>query len=617
MSTIQLEKIVLNGYKFMSNSEFELLDTYVNNITYFIYDENKDSVAPATYKDTSGATHNVSRYAMKADRCICVGPDGSINEIYEVTNSYGDVAYRFGTDVVMRRGPNDSVTVHLPVSAKYGGLIADLPNTSNRYFLGWFRGDERITGNTIIQSGDVLTARFTVAGDYTHPFGYLFSLIGKWEYSSNGFDMTYSTTYEHEASHLRISVSASYDFDSDTVTKSTPEVSYFGLGDSPELKNELDDYTLSPIRTDNQFIWYSAYGWKLTVDRSTMWTRFEWCTDKTESIFVFMRPYSSLDTDYAGVSQTIYLGKGTGYIYKLRNDGTEIGISSAPYGSTSAVSTAPITWQSTDTGVLILRGSWEYIGVGTTAAQAKANMTARPLMSVPMYAAKTTVAYGFGGINDNGFAETMDVIGVRNAFSTVGTSSTTSAFAGSVSCRWLIFADELTTTTGGFQMLTMAIISIEKLKSIANGWGNGAKYFSRPFVNMLGCVAIQNLTAASSRYLLTGNTKAYTFEVRNSPKLTGATNAVYNFETANIVSYEEGGIIIIGGFPTFPSGCLYNFSGVIWFKDIEIETVQQYMGSSGYSAANNAVFGGKDGRAYKFNKTGTEPIDRFAYRLIN
>ena len=609
MTSIQLEKIKQRGHKFLSNVEFSEIREYARGVTYFIYDPSKDTDAPKT----SG--HN--RYMMRADRCVYIGDDGSFNEIYEVTDSSGKVLCSYGASITLVSGPSNSdrSTITIPACTKYSGYLADLPNTSNRVFIGWYRNNKLITGDTAVNDGDVLTARFSLAGEHNaFPYGRLFMSTGEWTYKSNGFDMSYLAVYEHEESHLRIQVSAQYSFSSDSVTRDSSlfDVRMFGLISGSEGKLNEEFTQIVPIRANNTWTWYSPYGWKVVADDINGDTEFRLDPfdrpdgSANRTIFLFEHR-NSHDGGYSGTVTKMYLGKGTGTIRALKMDGTlRVVISSA--GSASAASNVNVTWGDDDLGALYLDGAWEYIGIGTSSSTASAN-TARPLISVPRYEAPKVCAYGFG-VNSS-----LSELFIVNPLTLVGTSSTSGAFCGNVYASSFVTASSVTPTSYGLYGLTYNLMSIDSLTSIVSGWGNGLGYPSVAY-GIGGPLVIQH-SNISTQYLATGASKFIEIELRDCSQITGSSTSVLTFTAGNVnTDYEVIIHGIIGDTLTLGTYAFYNMNCIIWFTDMEIEDVRQLAGTSGWKAASGCRFFGKDLRGYVFNKTGVEPINQFLSIVI-
>lgn len=605
MSSITLTKIELSGYRFLSNEEFMELENYLPGITYFVYDATKD------FTDVEDDRPSLTKYFMRADRCVKVDMNGNLNEIYTITNPSGSVIANYGTDVkfIYGTGNNDKLTIKLPVGDTYAGKLPVRPNTSNLIFVGWTRNGKTVTDKTIIKYGDELRADFEVAGSCTHPFGPLFAETGKWVVNNSDFTATYTAEYRHTTSKLHAWVKAKYIFASDTLMRDDPIVildldETFYINYSSQYVSSVDYGAYNK--------WFSPYGAALVEDISTGEMSIEFGhTQSTIFVFDHNQPeytYYDIDledwwteeaVDYTGVTNTIYLGKGVGSIYAVKTDGTLRTVRSN-VGSTSAVSNTTVTWASTDTGVLVLTGSWAYVAMGTTTSQTESNYDARPLRMVANYACSTLAANGFTNHLLDAFYASSNLTLVNGGLS--------------AEIYVTVMAGTLTTVASGLNGFSCTDLYVDRFaSSIVANWANGAVNYSS--ITGLTNLIIQTVPAGSNTVnLATGNSKFNAVAILDCHVISGTNTSATTttFAAANVsngifIKYADDISVGTYGFNGLTNPIrLYNdeVAGALTLRDALPATV--------YKASSGAVFYGNDlfGITYNGTSIETSPIDK-------
>ena len=610
MSSISLSKIELRGYKFLSNKEFSDLETYLPGITYFVYDPDKD------FTDPEEGRPELEMYFMRADRCVKVDMNGALTEIYSITNDSGTVIANYGTDVrfVFGTSYSDRITIKLPVGDTYAGKLPTRPSTSNLLFIGWSRNGELVTDTTVVKYGDELRAEFEIAGPNTHPFGPLFAETGRWVVNSSTFTARYTSEYRHAPSKLHVSVSAEYEFSSNTLTRNSPRVTL----DIDEVFYTSDSSWYVPdVNYGTHHKWCSPYGASILQNVSTGEISLEY--GHTEStIFAFdenvqEQTYWDEDleewiteeaVDYTGVTNTIYLGTGTGSIYAVQTDGSLRTVRSS-VGNSSSSSSTTVTWEANDTGVLELRGTWSYISVGTSESTATSNYDKRPLISVANYAQSGLVANGFANHVLECFFVSGNLKLVNGGLKSMIDS--------------MVVAGTLTTVASGLNGFQCTDLSVERFaSSIVANWAAGATNGST--ISGLSNLIIQTVPAGSNTVnLATGNSKFDKVVILDCHVISGTntTATTTTFAAANIV----GGIYI--RYASDISIGAYGFNGLTneirlySMEDTGIESLataelRSILPATVYKAASGAVFYGSDLLGITFNGTSiaTSPIDK-------
>ena len=610
MSSISLSKIELRGYKFLSNKEFSELETYLPGITYFVYDTDKD------FTDPEEGRPELEMYFMRADRCVKVDMDGALIEIYSITNDSGTVIANYGTDAnfVYGAGYNDRITIKLPVGDTYAGKLPTRPNTSNLLFIGWSRNGELVTDTTVVKYGDELRAEFEIAGPNTHPFGSLFAETGRWAVNSSTFTATYTAEYRHSMSKLHVSVSAEYEFSSNTLTRNHPRVTL----DLDEVFHAGTAIWYVPeVNYGTHYKWCSPYGAAILQNVSTGEISLEF--GHTEStIFAFgenvqEQTYWDEDLeewiteealDYTGITNTIYLGAGIGSIYAVQTDGSLRTVRS-DVGNSSSASTTTVTWAANDTGVLELHGTWSYISVGTSESTTASNYDKRPLVSVANYACSGLVANGF----TNHYLECFFVSGNLKLVNG-GLKSMINS---------MVVAGTLTTVASGLNGFQCTDLSVERFASIlVANWAAGATNGST--ISGLSNLIIQTVPAGSNTVnLATGNSKFNKVAILDCHVISGTntTATTTTFASANVVNgiyIRYASDISIGayGFNGLTNEIrLYSMEGTD-IDSLATDELRHILPATVYKAASGAVFYGSDLLGITFNGTSiaTSPIDK-------